>query len=426
MLERFVKWLLGYLYVRIRGNSPERFINLCSAREIQLWDIEKTEKGYGFHICVNDFKRLPSVARKTKTRPYIIKRIGYPFLVQKIKPRRGLWAGGILFFVLIYVLASFIWDIQISGQYTYTEEALLKYLRTIDVYAGMRRDKLSCPDIETAIRETYNDIGWVSAELKGSKLLIKIQETNMPSLYETETTPRHLVASRSGVVDSIITRTGTPMVKAGDTVEKGDILISGIVEIYGDSGEIIKKEAVRADGDVMIQSETSYYNEVSKKYQKKEYTGTEVTTYGISEFSYRIYQLDFINAVLEDLKKIKAEDDETDYDILVENMDVYLNNSLKLPVKITRKTKKEFYLTDAEYKKEEMEIILQKKFDYYLEKLMEKGVIIGENSVKIVVSESLGTISGKFIIVEKSDKFKKVSDDEWRIVESDEYSGNNN
>ncbi len=434
-----MKWLYGYLYVRLRGNSPERFLNLCNARAIPLWDIEKTEKGYGFCISAEEFKRLIPVAHKTKTRPYIIKRNGLPFYIKRIKPRKGLWIGGLLFFAVIYLLSSFIWEIQIQGQYTYTEEALLKYLQSIDVYAGMRKKKISCPDIETAIRETYTDIGWVSAELKGSKLFVRIQETNMPTLYETDTTPRHLVAQRSGVVESIITRTGTPLVKKGDIVEKGDILISGVVAIYGDSGECIKKDAVRADGDVMIRSETSYYNEIAKKYQEKSNTGEKVA-YKVCALGYQIETFSLPEGItdmwekgIEWLKQRKngksegvVDHMETGRDLLIENKEIYLNNSLKLPVKLVRKTEIEYVLTKEEYTKEEMERILQKKFEHYLEKLMEKGVIIGENSVKIIASESLGTISGSFVIYEKSDKFQKVSDDEWRIVESDEYSGNNN
>lgn len=437
LLERFVKWLYGYLYVRIKGNSPERFINLCSARKIQIWNIKKTEKGYEFNISIDDFKRLPSIAKKTKTRPYIINRMGFPFLIKQIKPRKGLWTGGILFFVLLYVLSSYIWDIQISGQYTYTKEALIKYLRTIDVYSGMAKRNLSCPEVETAIREKYTDIGWVSAELRGTKLLIKIQETNMPSLYETDSTPRHLVASRSGVVDSIMTRTGTPLVKKGDVVEKGDILISGIVEIYGDSGEILKKEPVAADGDVVIKAETSYYDEVTKKYWRKEYTGIEKKSYGGSAFGYKVIPLiswDFqmIFDIADNWKKEilesgqMPEEKETKYDFWKENMEIYLNDTLKLPVKIERNSYKEYYLKEEKYTKEEMESILQKNFDYYIEKLIEKGVIINGNNVKIVISDTLGTMSGKITISEKADKFRKVSDDEWRMIETDEYSGNNN
>ena len=440
MLEQFTNWLFGYLVIGIKGVSTERFLNLCHARDIVIWDVMGTANHYQCKITIQGFRSLRPIVRKTKTRPYIIKRKGFPFHIRQIKRRNGLWMGGLLFFAIIYMLSCFIWEIQILGQYSYTEEALLRYLREINVYAGMRRKHISCPDIETAIRENYTDIGWVSAELKGSKLFVRIQETNMPTLYETDKVPRHLVAGRSGIVDSIMTRTGTPLVKAGDEVEKGDILISGIVKIYGDSGEVVKEELVRADGDVMIQAETSYYNEIGKKYKKKEY-GKERTFYEVIIGNYRLKQIvlpDGITDLLEDgitwlMQRGKEGDGrlntefmEAGEDYLIDYREVFLNNSLKLPINIIRKVEREYVLGEEEYQKEEMEILLQKKFNHYLEKLTEKGVIIGENSVKIGGSESLRTISGSFVIFEKADKFRKVSDDEWRIMESDEYSGNNN
>ncbi len=458
LLERFVKWLYGYLYVKIKGNFPERFLNLCSTRNIQIWNVQKTEKGYEFCISIKDFKKLSFIARKTKTRPYITKRIGFPFYVNKIKRRQGFWIGGILFFILLYSLSSFIWDIQLSGQYTYTEEALVKYLKTMDVYAGMKKKNVSCPDIETAIRENYKDIGWVSAELKGTKLLIKIQETNMPSLYETDTIPRHLIASRDGVVNSIITRTGTPMVKAGDEVKKGDILISGVVEILGDSGELLRKDTVLADGDVIIEAKTSYYDEISKKYEAKAYTEKEKWSYNVSAFSYQLKQLypvqipffdwmaitkrweeleiqikDMAKNIVKEEKKIEEEqidylkeniEKESQYDILKENREILITDTLKLPIKWEKTTYKEYYFVDKEYTKKEQERILQKKFDYYIQKLIEKGVIIGENNVRIETEGTLATMSGTFTILEKADKFQQIENNKWRKI--NEYSGNNN
>ncbi len=457
LLERFIKWLYGYLYVKIKGNFPERFLNLCSARNIQIWNIQKTENGYQFCICIKDFKKLSFIARKTKTRPYIIKRMGFPFYVNKIKKRQGFLIGGIVFFVLLYSLSSFIWDIQLSGQYTYTKEALVKYLKTIDVYAGMKKKNVNCSDIETAIRETYKDIGWVSVELKGTKLFIKIQETNMPSLYVTDPIPKHLIASRDGIVNSIITRTGTPIVRVGDEVKKGDVLISGIVEILGDSGEVLRKDMVLADGDVIIEAKTSYYDEISKKYEEKEYTGKEKWSYNVFAFPYQLKQLYPIQVPIFDVailrtrwkelegqiknvlkerikeeketinflkEEIKKEEKESQYDILRENREIAITNTLKLPIKLQKITYREYSFVEKEYTKEEQERILKKKFDYYIKKLMEKGVLIGENNVRIETEGTLATMSGTFTILEKADKFQEVENNEWRKI--NEHSGNNN
>lgn len=43
----------------------------------------------------------------------------------------------------------------------------------------------------------------------------------------------------------MITRRGTPLVKKGDQVEKGDLLVSGLLPIYNDSQEIIGYEKTK-------------------------------------------------------------------------------------------------------------------------------------------------------------------------------------
>ena len=59
------------------------------------------------------------------------------------------------------------------------------------------------------------------------------------------------MAACSGVVTSMITRAGTPKVKPGDEVEKGQILVSGIVDVYNDAKEVVNQRPVSADADIL-------------------------------------------------------------------------------------------------------------------------------------------------------------------------------
>ena len=47
---QFIRFLKGYLLIRVCGNAPERFINLCSNHQIFLWDIQIHEEFYTMKI----------------------------------------------------------------------------------------------------------------------------------------------------------------------------------------------------------------------------------------------------------------------------------------------------------------------------------------------------------------------------------------
>ena len=65
---QFIRFLKGYLLIRVCGNAPERFINLCSNHQIFLWDIQIHEEFYTMKIGLSDFYRIKGFTRKTGTR----------------------------------------------------------------------------------------------------------------------------------------------------------------------------------------------------------------------------------------------------------------------------------------------------------------------------------------------------------------------
>lgn len=415
MLIHFLKWFRGYVYVKIKGYSPERFINLCSSRKLLLWNIRKIEDGYAFFISVSAFKQLRPIARKTNTRPIIIKRYGMPFYLNKYKRRKGLLLGIVAFFYILYILSQFIWNIGVSGQYTHTEEAIIKYLNSINVSVGTRKRNINCQKIEELIRKKYVDIGWVSAEIKGTRLLLKITETNMPAPYEVRDKPSHIIATRDGKITSIITRVGTPLVKAGDEVKKGDILVSGIIDIYGDDGTIVKKEPVVSDADILLRTKYDYKDSFPLKYIDKEYNNKKFNIYGISLFNKNIF-------VWNPFNKFKSEES---YDIIVNENYWRLNNSFYLPVKWLKKDYLGYNQITKKYSKEEAEEIALEQLNRYIEKITEKGVLIIKNNVKITVDNNSCIALGNIIVDEPEQDYRLVKDSEWRIIDTDEHSGDN-
>lgn len=221
------KIMSAYITVTVMTDSIERFLNMCRHKNIGFWKISETEQGFTANITREDFFQLKDICRKTKTTVRIMQTARNRFycsgtvgtlLFLSALPRR----------VLFYTAAacmSGIFHLRVISRYTHS--SLCKYLAGQGVYSGMQIRSVDCDSIETALRNDYPDITWVSAEISGTRLIVHIKENDgIKEDIQTDSTPRDIVAACSGVVTSMITRTGTSKVKPGDEVEKGQILVS--------------------------------------------------------------------------------------------------------------------------------------------------------------------------------------------------------
>lgn len=399
---KLVRWFRGYLTVIIKGYSPERFINLCCNHGILVWNIQKVENGFEFNIMVKGYKNIRQIARKTKTIPYIKKRYGFPFVVQHYKKRKGFLVGFVLAVVLVYMMSLYIWDIEVSGQYTHTEEAIVKYLNSIDVYAGVKKNKLSCQEIEDNIRKQYKDIGWVSAEIRGTRLLIKLTETNMPKPYVAQEVPCHIVAQKDGIVVSMITRAGTPKVSVGDVVKKGDILVSGTIDLKGDDQEIIRQDPIPADADIYIKSFYQYEQTFPLTYIDKVYTENRTQYYSLTLFGRELYLLN----------PLKNYDKYEKSDCFTMVNQLKLNHNFYLPVLWKRTQHFEFEEIEKTYTEEEALQKAQAELELYMSRLKKSDVKILDNQVQFQMEEDNYVAKGKLIVEERVTGIRKIKEGE--------------
>jgi len=413
MLINLVNWLRGYLFVRIRGTAPERFINLCCNKKIYIWKLMRVDEDYQFAISIKNYRKLKPIAKKTRMIPHITRKIGFPFFLHRYRKRKGFFAGILICILLVYVMSLFIWDISILGGSKYTPEAMIKFLDENNVYTGIQKKKVDCQEIEETIRLAYNDIGWVSAEIKGTRLIIKITETNMPAPAKIAIAPSHMVATKDGIVKEIIIRSGTPMVKVGDVVKKGDILVSGILIVKGDFDEIIRLQPIVADADILCKSYYDYNNELSMKYMQKIYTGESRKGYYLNLAGKKIYLYNPRNSY-------------TKYDIIVNENTLHITNSFYLPFRSGMVKVREYLEKNNTYTEDEAISIAKERIKRYFDRLIENGVLILENNVKITIENNVCIAKGRIIVEEPAWEYKTIQDSEWRIEQTDEHNGDNN
>ena len=103
MLLSLIRYLKGYLKIRVIGYSPERFLNACSHRGIYLWDLHSGQGAYEMYITVQGFRKLKPIIKKTGTKVIITGRFGLPFFLHRYRKRKLFFIGAFLSIALIYV-----------------------------------------------------------------------------------------------------------------------------------------------------------------------------------------------------------------------------------------------------------------------------------------------------------------------------------
>ena len=404
-MNRLIKWWGGTVLVELSGCSPERVINLCGYNGIELWDLVRKEGKYCFYVRCRDFKQLVGFVRKSKNRLIVLEKQGLPFRLRSYRRRKVFAAGIPVCLIILYVLSLHIWEIDFDGNAYFTDELLRKTLIQEGYDTGMRKSQVVCEDLEMKIREIYPEITWVSAQISGTRLYIQIREnTGILTVDESENVPCDLVALQDGVITEIITRSGTPMVKAGDRVTEGQVLVRGVVELYNDSKEKVGEYLVAADGDILAQTVIDYQDRIALEHPVKWYTGEKryclkvealgknftLDLSGISDSGIRTGEKDdssdFLRKLLEKLpilKKIPYLYSFKKYDVLTTSGCLCIGSKLTLPVSWMLSTLREYDENYAIYSNQQAISIAEENCLRFFEKLLEKGVQIIEKNVRI-------------------------------------------
>ncbi len=389
MLTEFLKFLKGYVVIRLSGYAPERFFNLCSRHHIVLWGVRSVSTDYEMCLSIGGFKKLRPLVHKTRTKVVILERHGLPFLLHRYRRRKLFAAGALGGLVLLYTFSLFIWNIHVEGNYSLSDQVVLDYLEGEQVVHGMRKRDVHGEEIEEKLREHFPEITWTSAEVKGTRLIIHIQENEDTAKEEIpEEDFADIVASDSGRIVSMIVRSGTPAAEEGMEVEKGELLVGSRVEILDDAGEVANAYYVHADADIVIQKREDYEASFPMRYEKKVYSGRTHTSLFLILGSRR---MDFS---LPGRKFFQA-------DSITSELPLRITENFYLPVVFGKNLEQEYTVEEAVYTKEEAMAKAEGELELSFEKLRIKGIQIIENNVKIEINGDSCTAFGDYL-TEKS------------------------
>lgn len=390
------KLIGGYCKVSIEGPGKERFLNLCKNKKILVWNLQPTKDGYGFYVSFKAYQMLDEIEKKSNIHVRIEGKYGLPFFLYRNKKRKMFFTGMILCSVLLYLLSLFVWDIQVKGTVQYTEDEIHNFLKDNQIHTGIWKNRIDCDALEDAIRDYFKEAAWVSCDIEGTLLTVHLKESiNKNDLDKMEMDGCDIVASKDGVIESIITREGTPVVKKGMKVKQGDTLISGSIYYYNDFDELLETRKICADGDVTARTMHSYKESFPMTYYEKEYTG-KITK------EYKLYLHDF------SLPSFGKRITDSSVDKVTEIFPIKVGRNFYLPISLQVTAYMEYIpkpvtLTDKEAGKK-----AEEKVNYYLKQQKEKGREVKKKDFKIEIIDGECMIHGQLEFLESIVKIRNI------------------
>ncbi len=246
-IPEITRYLKGYLTITVTGRFCERFINVCAAKNILLWDIKRiSAHSIRCKISVPAFRKLPTITFHTGVRVHINIKHGFPFFLKRYKRRKIALFGAFIFLLLVIGANQFVWQIDITGNYKIPEEKILSVLKDSGLKVGALRRNIDPAELKKNALLSIPELAWLWVDAKGSRVIVDVREDIEAPQMEAITDYVNVIAKCDALIEKMTVRGGVPVVSEGDTVLEGTVLVTGKIP------STIRQDIryVRADADV--------------------------------------------------------------------------------------------------------------------------------------------------------------------------------
>ena len=216
----------GSVCFKVNGLNIEKLLNNLNKQDVSLYNVVRKEyKKLNFSVSYLHSKKVIACLDNMCYNYQITASDGIIPFFKLLYKRTGLIAGLLLFVAVMFASTFFISEIKVYGCKNIDPQNIISSINSMGV-SEKSFNNANCNSIERAIYEKHDNVAFVSASFKGLILYIKIVETE-PIPVVIDTNVSDIVASFKGKINRLLVFQGTPLVKAGDNVEKGQVLIGG-------------------------------------------------------------------------------------------------------------------------------------------------------------------------------------------------------
>lgn len=349
----------------IHGKNPKYFLALLIRKHISIYSMEEVSQGIIILVDFLGYQQIKDI--KTSYQIRVLNRYGFAKTEYLFRKYFIFLLGLVFFFCIIFFLSHLIFKVEVIHSNQDIRTIIYDDLEELGI--SRFRFKVSYDKkeeiVEKILEKETDSIEWLEIEEVGTKYIVRVEERKKNKEQE-ECRPRSIVAKKDAMILDIQAEVGEVVKKRLDYVQKGDVIISGL--IYNKEEIVSKKCAVgKVFGEVWYQVTL----EIPKHYHEENVTGNVK----------KKLEIQFLNKIYHFFSH---------YDTY-QKKSVSILKSRILPIQLLFSTYLETEVVDEEYT---------------LENIDEKALLLADKNIAQKLSKDDTVISKK--ILKKYEKDSKI------------------
>ena len=279
MLFGIINSIKGCFTIRAEGRFPERVLNIASTNGIYIHNVKRDgDSAICFSVSKKGAEKLLEMNIEGLSLTIADKR-GVPVFFRRYRKRIVLILLPVLFLTATGIFSLFVWKIEIEGGDEALRREVSRALTENGVYIGALKHQIDSYDVKRRAIMEIDDLAWIWVDVKGTTANVKLrQRTKVPSLLKINE-PADVISTYDGVIEKIKVYCGIPLFKEGMTVEKGQIVVSGVLRSENENIPTYYHHAT-ADITLRLNEKNTYI--IPKKTFRKVPTGNKKTVFSIN------------------------------------------------------------------------------------------------------------------------------------------------
>lgn len=270
-------WLTEGAEVSVLCRDPAELLNALSRERVRVSDVKDCgEQSFRLSVSAGDLDTLRRLAGRCGVQITEVRRRGSRHFLRRFRKRAFLLLIPLLLLLPFLWLSTFLWEIRVTGNVTLSSSEILAALESVGVYPGVSGLRLDNPQIRSRMQSLLPELIWCTVQVRGSRALVVVRERRLPPEPVDESLERDVAAAKAGTVESLQVLQGKALVRRGDTVLPGDVLITGTL-----TDRQSEYRHVHAQGRVIARTWYEKTAEIPLTVWEKAETGAEKSRWGI-------------------------------------------------------------------------------------------------------------------------------------------------